>query len=228
VGTGFIQFYAYVLNPKTGLPYRFIVTTAEVNVWVNKPEASLELNLSEGVARFYVEPERAGEVGGFPVYRRYGGDDILILNGGSRPPWVPVTREEFVRASLRKWQKDAADSPPADTITPKVVANHEAALAAMSAEERRMPARYLAYDPMVPMLAPVGSRQGQALVKANPEWYDPALPRTAFQLISLRFQYGGDPHFDRPESTRNTDYLRVWQMLHTSDWGAISAALTRK
>lgn len=91
-----------------------------------------------------------------------------------------------------------------------------------------MPARYLAHDPMQPMLAPVGSSLGQPLVKANPEWYDPALPRTAFQLISLRFQYAGDLDFEHPESTRNVDALRVWQMLLTSDWGAISAALTRK
>ncbi len=41
------------------------------------------------------------------------------------------------------------------------------------------PARYLAHDPMQPMLAPVGSNMGRPLVKPNREWYDPALPRSA-------------------------------------------------
>lgn len=91
-----------------------------------------------------------------------------------------------------------------------------------------MPVRDVGLNPMQPMLAPLGSTQGQPLVKANPDWFDPALPRSAIQSISLRFQYAGDLNFERPESTTNIDALRVWQMLQKSDWGAISAALTQK
>jgi hypothetical protein len=67
-------------------------------------------------------------------------------------------------------------------------------------------------------------------VKANPQWNDPALPRTAFQLITLRFQYAGDLDPDRPGLTEFGDAspLRVWETLHKTDWKAVSAALTRE
>lgn len=65
VGTGFIQFYPYIVEEKTGLPFRFRFTTAEVNVWVNKPDASLEPKFTQG-ATHYLEPKRVGEMAGFP------------------------------------------------------------------------------------------------------------------------------------------------------------------
>ncbi|OFW10482.1 MAG: hypothetical protein A3H96_26415 [Acidobacteria bacterium RIFCSPLOWO2_02_FULL_67_36] len=226
VSTGFIQFYPYIVDRKSGLPVLFRFSTAEVNVSVNWPRASLEPNISEGQTYFYLEPERVGEMAGFPVYRRRDGDHILVMTRG-KPPWVPVTREEFVSLWLRIHQKNAAGNAR-DTITPKVVEAHKAALASMTAEERRMPARYFRFNMMQPMLAPVGSTQGDPLVKANLDSFDTTVPRSAIQLISLRFQYAGDLDFDRPASTCSVDVLRVWQMLQTSDWRAIGAALTQK
>ena len=144
--------------------------------------------------------------------------------------WVPVTREEYVKAWLAYWEKHAAGSPPQDTITPQIVRRHREVLAAMSPEERKMQARTHTWDPFEPTLAPVDSEEGTPLVRANPAWFDASLPRSAFQLITLQFNYSGTLNHENPGPTEHGDIApyRVWQALHASDWKEISGALTDK
>lgn len=85
-------------------------------------------------------------------------------------------------------------------------------------------------DPYEPPLPPSGSLDGVPMVKPNPKYFDPALPRTAFQLITFRFKYTGHLDHDNPGPTENGDLspYRVWEASHRSDWTAIRAALTSK
>ncbi len=230
-GFGYLRFHFYYLQEKTKKPIHICCTTDEILLSVNDPERGLDVyGASVFPAKTFYEPLQVGELNGFPVYRMDNGDEVIVLSRGTIPPWVPVTREEYVKAWLKSWQKIAEDSPAIDTVTPELVKNHQAALAGMSASERKMQARQYSWDPMEPTLAPVGSDEGRPLVRTNPAWFNPALPRSAFQLITLRFKYTGNLNHDKPGLTEHGDIspYRVWQALHTSDWAGISAALTAK
>ena len=48
-----------------------------------------------------------GDLDGFPIYRMDNGDEVLVIKRSKIPPWIPVTREEFV-SWLKYWQKAAA------------------------------------------------------------------------------------------------------------------------
>lgn len=230
-GFGYLRFHFYHVAQKTGKPVRICCTTDEMHIAINDPGQGFErLGTTYFPSMVLYEPRQVGALAGFPVYRTTGGTEIIVLNRSTIPLWVPVTREEYLTAELKRWQKEAADAPAIDTLTPVVVRNHQAALAAMSPEERKMQARQFSWDPMQPNLAPAGSTEGQPLVRVNPAWFDPKLPRPAFQLITVIFSYSGNINHDDPGPTEYGDIApyRVWQALHTSDWKEISGALTDK
>jgi hypothetical protein len=228
-GFGYLRFHFYFRHAKTGEPVPICCSADEILVSVNDPGRGLE-PFSERYFPSLVlyEPKRVGDVGGLPVYRLRNGSEVMILSRRGLPPWQPLTREEFLEGEIARLKKEVADSPPIDTVTPQLLKNHQAALEAMPAEERRLQARYFAWDPLQPMLAPVGSTQGDPLVRVTPTWFDPHLPRTAFQLIVLRFGFGGglDPDAPKPPDGDNIAPYRIWQALHTSDWREVSRALT--
>lgn len=241
-GFGYLRFHFYHASPKDGKPIRICCTTDEISVSINDPLQGLELYSASGYpTKAFYEPQQAGEIDGFPIYRMGGGDEVLVMKRGTRPLWVPVTREEYVRAQLKQWEKTTEGMPspeefrrltgmemPVNTLTLEIIKRHRAALETMSAEERKMQARQLNWDAKEPSLAPVGSSEGRPLVRVNPAWFDPALPRTAFQLITFRFGYSGSMNPDRPGVTQHGDIspFRVWKSLHTSNWKEISNALT--
>lgn len=230
-GFGYLRFHFYYLAKKTGKPVRICCTTDEIFVSVNDPEKGFDVCTVPGSpTRVFYEPNQVGKLAGFPVYRLQNGNEVIVLSRSSVPPWIPLTREEYVRGWLANWQKQASEAPAIDTLTPEIVKSHQAALAAMTPEEREMQARYYPANPFEPTLAPVGSDEGQPLVRANPAWFDPTLPRSAFQLIILQFNFTGSMNLDAPGPTIHGDIApyRVWQALHTSDWAAISGALTDK
>ena len=47
--------------------------------------------------RIYNTPRKTGEIDGFPVYDTL----VAVISKGSRPWWVPVTREEYVASLIR-------------------------------------------------------------------------------------------------------------------------------
>lgn len=230
-GFGYLRFHFYFADHKTGKPVHICCTTDEIFAAINDPDQGFESFGGRGFAtKVFYEPTKVGEMAGFPIYRLNSGSEVIVLSRSATPPWIPVTREEFVNASLATWQKQAADSPPVDTITPQIVHAHKEALKTMPAEERRMQARELSWDPFQPNLAPPGSTDGRPLIRVNPAWFDPKLPRSAFQLIILRFDFGDSLNHDNPGPTEHGDITpyRVWQALHNSDWQEISGALTDK
>jgi hypothetical protein len=227
VGIGYIKYYPFLQGKNRIVP--IIATTAEIRVHVNSLTGSLD---PAGIkdADFFCQPERAGEQNGFPAYRTEKGDEFLVLSKSDKDLWIPVTREEFINAWLRIWQKENAKNPQA--MFSEMVDRHKAALAAMPAEERRMQAYYFpqAPDPMGPLLSPAGSTIGTPMVKANPAWFDPSKPRSAFQVITLRFHYSGEIDPDNPRAKPEHNdycYFRVWETLHTSNWATVASMLNR-
>lgn len=229
-GFGYLRFHFYH-RAKNGKPVRICCTTDQIHASINNPEQSFEVYGSRdfGTKAFY-EPNLVGQVAGFPLYQTEGGDQLLVFSRGSAPPWIPVTREEYVAAWLTFWQRQAKESPAEDTITPEVIRRHQQALAQMKPEERTMQARTHTWDVFEPTLAPVGSSAGRPLVRVNPNWFDPGLPRSAVQLLVLRFSGTGllDHAHPGPTKTGNVSVYRIWEALHTSNWKDVSTILTNR
>lgn len=229
-GFGYLRFHFYHRDQNSGKAVRICCTTDEMHVIVNDPDQGLDTFGASGFpTKAFYQPHQVGELAGYPVYRMDNGDEVIVLSRTKVPPWVPVTREEYVKAGLASWQKSAAESE-LDPISPQVARNHQAALAGMSAEELTMQALYYPADPFQPTLAPVGSDEGRPLVRSNPAWFDPKLPRSAVQLLTIRFHYTGNLNHDNPGATEHGDIApyRVWQALHTSDWAEIGNVVTGK
>jgi len=228
-GFGYLRFHFFFRHEKTGQPVPICCSADEILVSVNDPGRGLEpFGATYFPSPVLYEPRRVGEVSGLAVYRLRNGTEVMILSRSGLPPWQPLTRAEFLEGEVARLKKEVADSPAVDTLTPQLLKNHQRALEAMPADERMLQARSFAWDPLQPMLAPVGSTDGDPLVRVTPSWFDPKLPRTAFQLIVLRFGFGGalDPDSPRPPDDDNIAPYRLWQALHTSDWREVGGALT--
>ena len=219
-------------DKKTGQPVWLKFTTDEIVVRVNNPYEVLDpLSMEGDEVKICNEPKRAGEINGFPIFRLENGDEFIMLSHSDKLPWVPYTREEFVNRLIRFWQAQA-DKTADDKLSPAIVKGHKDFLARMSPEDRKVQARSYPGSQGVyePGLAPVGSDLGQPLVKINPQWFDPSLPRSAFQLITVLFHYSSnlDPDKPAPDQYGLVSALRLWQYLRSADWKAISTALTTK
>jgi hypothetical protein len=210
----------------------------EMSVFVNDPEgcgfdaySSGELRDSQGHEIFY-EPNKVGEIQGFTLYRDEHGTEILVLTRGHRPPWLPLTQEEFIRMWIRTLEKQLAElgeygKDPSNPVRLRLE-RHRAVLAALSPAQRQAQALYLRNeDPLEPDLASPGAEGSWPLVIANPRWFDPALPRSASQFISVVFEY--EPHFDpddpRPDDAGAVASVRLSEMKRTTDWKAVSGLL---
>jgi hypothetical protein len=225
---------------KDGKPVWDSDSPVEMTFYVNDPEHSGCESYANGEARdsmnreIFYQSQKAGEAQGFPIYRDSHGLETVILTRGHRPVLIPLTQEEFLKLSIRisesqlKELGDYAKDPGYPLIAR--LERHKAVLAAMSPSQRRAQAMYLRNeDPREPDLAPQGSKEAWPLVIINPEWFDPALPRSAVQLVCITFDFGPsfDPNDPKPGEDGSVDSLRLWEMKRTIDWKSISSLLAK-
>lgn len=188
------------LTTRTGGP-------ADVEIAFNNPAAAYvghhagDGKLTDLSGRVMVGPllegERLGEVSILDT-------GVVILGRNPRPFFVPASREQYLRALMVQAEASSA-SPEARRLALAPLSDE---LAALSAEQRRSPAYTSVngsaysmlvdarYEKAAPLflfnrdeLAALSPEQRQAtpLFIFNPEYFDPALPRTAIQLITVRF-----------------------------------------
>lgn len=55
-------------------------------------------------AGVYLEPEKKGEVQGFPIY-----NGLIVMTRSQKPLWVPVSRERVLRAMIREAEQSEAE-----------------------------------------------------------------------------------------------------------------------
>lgn len=138
-----------------------------------------------------IEDERVGTVAILDT-------GVVILGRNPRPFFVPASREQYLRALVAQ---GVSKSQPVQELRDE--------LAALSPEQRRSPAfvgsdgggysdlvAAPSYEKAPPLfmftrdaLAALSPEQRRAtpLFTFNPDYFDPALPRTAIQLITVRF-----------------------------------------
>jgi len=226
---------------KDGKPVWGSDSPVEMTFSLNDPEhsgydsANYESEYRDSMDRdIFYQPRTIGEAQGYMIYESRRGLEFVTLTRGKRPVWVPLTQEEFLKLEIRVTEKMLKESPDSGTnpANPFVarLARHKAVLAAMSPAQRRAQAMYLRNEDLrEPDLAPQGSQDARPLVVVNPEWFDPSLPKSAVQLISVTFDYGPsfNPNDPKPGDDGSVEALRLWEMKRTIDWKSISSLLAK-
>lgn|GEM_PF-2368090 len=161
----------------------------QAHLWINDVDLLYRQIPSEKDEEgpIYVEPRRAGEFAGFPMYDAGNGPYVLITNDITRPVWVPVSRERYIRAKITNLQKLVQKlTPPSDQQARADMAALEAELAGMSPTERASQA-YVGggVATRAAWLSPANDPGAQALVAPNPAFFDLTRPRTSFQMAIL-------------------------------------------
>jgi hypothetical protein len=153
-----------------------------------------------------LEPIECRRVAGYPVYYRKEVETLVFTNG--RPVWVPMTAEEYLEAIVRDRETGAAEELRAE-------------LAALTAEQRALPAWYLPPRGPGSGLVPPGTPEARAVVTENPAYFDPSLPRTALQLLAVDLVYYAPPL--EPPGSELLANRRLWEFSNTVDWKRVAA-----
>lgn len=111
-GQGYMYFHLFFPG-KNGKPFPGIEPDGTSSFYVNEVDAFLPpfgwLNQDKGERIFY-EPQRSGELEGFPLYR-IDSKDVLVLTRRTASPWIPLTREAFLVSEIRAQEKDLEKNP---------------------------------------------------------------------------------------------------------------------
>jgi hypothetical protein len=162
-----------------------------------------------------VLPATLRQVAGFPVYQ---GLVMFIQRDPSRPLFLPVSQERYIRAAIAAEEKSVASYARLGKTDPKTetrLSDLQAELAGLTPAERAAPAYHNSGKRVRPSgLGSPGSRESRPLVTDNPELFDPALPRTAFQLAAIT---------THPLDTKVSVLARA--LLEGVDWGQVQAAM---
>lgn len=295
-----ILFFHFLFDSK-GKAVPIIVTDNEMDFSINDPEAAIGSNrlLGQGGTdsqgrKITLQIPRLGEING-AAYHRQGRSELLVLSRSSKPLWLPVSREEALKAMIRqqekeiaalgpisemphtdifkKWlaekpqrqkearemyrelsksnptaaeqikqqseklesemterfrrdsEKEAARGPTVikPVILDQRLARHREVLAGMGPEERAAPALFMRHgDPLEPELAPYNSSEGVPLIVVNPDFIDKSLPRTAIQLITIKYDAPwADPNWKDTCEGQNSSILLKYEVVNKTDWGKI-------
>jgi len=128
---------------------------------------------------FYLEPPVTGQVAGFPLYK-----DLMVIARRGESIWAPVSQERF----LKVWIEDLRSGTTSAALRTSTLKSVEERLASLSATERKAPVCVI--PPKEPVrwqmtLAPMGTPGCRRIVEANIEMFNPKLPRSAIQLITV-------------------------------------------
>jgi hypothetical protein len=236
-GWGYLRYHPYAIVSNSGKsgPIALENNSPELYLYVNDPTAALGrfsggpyFPFDETPVLF--EPHRIGEQQGFAIYTKKLGDEVspfIILTRSTKPIWVPLSKESFLQILIKHHEaRHAAGDGDYRTVEP--IDNMRAALAKMSTEERREQAVYMEHYDYSPPLATRGTQEAQPLVVPNPELFDPAIPRTAIQLVTAEFRASWNLKDPAPDRWGNHIRLRHAETLTTSDWKMISALLDQR
>lgn len=135
--------------------------------------------------RFIItEPHVMEEGQGYTIYEGHS----IILTRGSKPLWVPVTQEQYLKAMIKFYRLKKKQNP--DDVSNDMMTEYlNEELNKMSPAERKSPGYYFAGGENPSGLTPKDDTNGSRLMALNPDYFDPNMPRTAVQLIVIRLYY---------------------------------------
>jgi hypothetical protein len=179
--------FASWYRKKDGTATRGFIEPPEWSVIINKlkPNSIWGFLIDDfaGDPNLYVVPAKKELEKGIDVYN---GDECYVIYNPDRPPyWLPVTIKEAFTALIEKCKTYN------QTTRDFLLGNIENEYAAIPEQNRNNPAYYISES-----FSHISTNSGNAqIVRANPEYWDKSLPKSAIQFIYFR-------------SVPNKDYLR--------------------
>jgi hypothetical protein len=183
--------------------------------------ASLHPWLREKDGDVYLEPEKVGEVAGFPLHD----NGVLVMTRRDRPLVVPAfTVEERLRSEIAAHRENLAfpnPTPQGRALADRCIAELEGKLARLSPAQRAgaVYVKLLGVSPRdCTLVVDAGTKGARRAVRLNPDFYDRKLPRTDLQLVVVNFSMWnpGDRSW----------HARVWSQLRDGlDYAALAALL---
>jgi hypothetical protein len=161
---------------------------------------------------------------------------LAITNG--RPLWIPVSAEHFLRTMMadveRRYLKDeerlrAAGISKEKSFEMMQRRQFEQELSALSPAERQAPAYWAMPDEDL-MRSGLTSREApwaRPLVRINPEYFDPSLPRSAVQLIGCQFYFNTPLDLEQARIHPELWYRTLYHLLMTLDYDRLAAVVQR-
>ena len=234
---------SYFVADESGRPVTGPELNVSLNVYANSPGASVshrhQLDF-EGASdingrTMYFEPKQTRTIGGFPMFD----DDVVVIARNHRPLWLPVSRDNFLRAALRDTRKAIADTgmPSSD-----LAQGLRARLDALQAESNALSPSELASQAWLgdsasagtteaainSGLAPAGAPDARPLVIVNPEFLDRSLPRSAVQILAVRLNWGTyldqqTRAIDTVSAGDHVSVLRLRQLIGQLDWKKLAS-----
>ncbi len=149
------------------------------------------------------------------------------LRQGSEKMEADMTEGFRKDADLQKVRRAQAGPRPKGPTLQDRLARHRAVLAAMTPEMRARQAWY--FDVKDPLDPPLGSpEQGLPLAVEDSTYFDPALPRTAIQMITVRYgSYLSGPLKPGEDGQMNPGYRAEWQTLHGTPWAKLKEIMAK-
>jgi hypothetical protein len=169
------------------------------------------------------EPRLVRRFAGVPLYE----GNLLVLVRTARPLFLPVTREQFLRARLRQLAQEAdADQGPIQRLRGRI----QAELTRMTPAQRQSEA-WVGDSPHLSGLAAAGAEDAHRVVILSPAFLDPRLPRTAIQILTaeVTLLHGADEGLIRPltyqDANVGTADIRTSELLRTFDFQKLVALI---
>lgn len=231
----------YFLQGRDGTPIVDRESYGDILVWVNNPYAIFN---GDPLLRFPDGREAARmpllwrEVGGVDMY--VNNDDLatrwVFLTRSGEPPWIPVTREQYLTELIREREADMEEDFGKDAsalaqegraFTRRMLIEPlRAELDRLSPTARASQAWVL--SPNMPMpLVPANTTEARPVVIARPDYFDLSRPRTDIQLATIGFDVSWELPPEqvlenlmdgRIENASDVGVARVWQWVTQVDW----------
>lgn len=189
--------------PKRNEPPGLLIALNDPMVALSDHALDYERLFDERGREIFTGLTEIGRVGSAVIWD----NNVVVVAKPGRSLTSPVSRESYLRALLKR---HASERILVDLFT--------AELAALSPSDRKAPA-FVGTSEKPSRLVDSATDGAAALVTIDPGYFDPALPRTAVQLIAIKFGYGNRYRDEAPTAPDYApDAIKVWQTRQTIDY----------
>jgi hypothetical protein len=153
----------------------------------------------------FILPQKLADIGGGVFLYNWYYENRIVVARNDRPLWMPVTNKEYITRMMGYYNASLKEG----LITQMAIDYLKSEIATIPPEMMMMPA-YINGNSQRPLtgICTVEEDSTSALYKINPDYFDPALPRTSIQLINITME----GHADDPEWGEISAH-RVWEFI---------------
>lgn len=153
----------------------------------------------------FILPQKLADIGGGVFLYNWYYENRIVVARNDRPLWMPVTNKEYITRMMEYYNASLKEG----LITQMAIDYLKSEIATIPPEMMMMPA-YINGNSERPLtgICSMEEDSTSALYKINPDYFDPELPRTSVQLLTITIE----GHADYPEWGEISAH-RVWEFI---------------